>query len=271
MGSRKKRSSRKSPEPPKTTAQSTIKASLPSIMKVYSERKTKKARRRAQRGTEFPDEPHRDPIAEEAEKFVQSFVAGKDPVDHVTTNVGAENDEGSTEYKLTLFEPDAERVKHLTTQMNYRLGEGGGQMVYRIGVEDNGNPLGISDEHLLGSFSMWKSSGNRDVVQDGACSQRRAHFGQDSLRHLRQNRRGHRPPPAPGKTEARHAHHPSRRLQRREKHPRAALPLISLDGSPGRRRKRQRRWSRPHTRGEAQTRDFLGIYVIDKPAGECED
>ena len=40
------------------------------------------------------------------------------------------------------------RIEELTTQMKFRLEEGNGECYYEIGVEDNGNPLGISKEEL---------------------------------------------------------------------------------------------------------------------------
>lgn len=38
--------------------------------------------------------------------------------------------------------------------MKFRLDEGGGQAFYRIGVEDNGNPLGLSNEEMKESLAM---------------------------------------------------------------------------------------------------------------------
>jgi GTPase len=67
--------------------------------------------------------------------------------------VGKENYYGKIEYKLTIMDKAKERLNHLTTQLNFRLNEGKGQAIYRIGVEDNGNPIGITDEHLVGSLS----------------------------------------------------------------------------------------------------------------------
>lgn len=48
------------------------------------------------------------------------------------------------EYKLKLDNPTLNRVDHLTTQMRYRLNEGYGRAIYRIGVEDNGVVSGIT-------------------------------------------------------------------------------------------------------------------------------
>ena len=47
-----------------------------------------------------------------------------------------------------------QRIQELTTQMKFRLGEGCGECYYEIGVEDNGNTLGISKEELEISLSV---------------------------------------------------------------------------------------------------------------------
>ena len=59
-----------------------------------------------------------------------------------------EYDNGNVEYKLKLCDVNYDRIVELTTQMNKRLGEGNGECYYFIGVEDNGNNLGISKEEL---------------------------------------------------------------------------------------------------------------------------
>lgn len=52
------------------------------------------------------------------------------------------------EYKLHLVEPSEARVEHLTTQMKWRVEEGGGEATYRLGVTDNGEILGLDPESL---------------------------------------------------------------------------------------------------------------------------
>lgn len=49
--------------------------------------------------------------------------------------------------------PTDERLEHLTSQLKWRLREGGGEALYEIGVEDDGTPLGLSDEDLV--LSLW--------------------------------------------------------------------------------------------------------------------
>ena len=65
-----------------------------------------------------------------------------------------EYDYGNVEYKLKLCDVNLERIVQLTSQMNCRLGEGNGECYYIIGVEDNGNALGISKEELEISLSV---------------------------------------------------------------------------------------------------------------------
>jgi len=56
-----------------------------------------------------------------------------------------ENDtSGNVEYKLKLVDPTPDRIEHLTTQMKWRLGQGGGEMFYEIGVDDSGVPRGMT-------------------------------------------------------------------------------------------------------------------------------
>ncbi len=65
-----------------------------------------------------------------------------------------EFDYGNVEYKLKLCDVNVQRIQQLTTQMKFRLGEGCGECYYEIGVEDNGNTLGISKEELEISLSV---------------------------------------------------------------------------------------------------------------------
>ena len=54
--------------------------------------------------SEFPAEPVRDPLEEEACNTVQKMMMGKNIEEHLTENVGKEEYYGNIEYKLTLFE-----------------------------------------------------------------------------------------------------------------------------------------------------------------------
>ena len=64
---------------------------------------------------------------------------------------------GNLEYKLKLVHTSNDRIEGLTTQMKFRLQEGHGECYYMIGVEDNGNPLGLSEEELKKSLETLKT------------------------------------------------------------------------------------------------------------------
>ena len=68
-------------------------------------------------------------------------------------HLGQEQEDGAIEYKWKLIRPQPDRMQHLITQMRYRLGEGSGECVYEIGVEDSGDPRGLSEEELIESVS----------------------------------------------------------------------------------------------------------------------
>ena len=65
-----------------------------------------------------------------------------------------ENDEGNIEYKWKLCDVTKLRFEELKTGMNFRLHEGYGECYYEIGVEDNGNDLGITEEELVQTVSL---------------------------------------------------------------------------------------------------------------------
>lgn len=73
-------------------------------------------------------------------------------VDEEALSLGQEDDEGSVEYKRKLVDPTPERKKHLTTQMKFRLNEGEGECMYQIGFDDDGDPIGISEEWMKKSL-----------------------------------------------------------------------------------------------------------------------
>ena len=65
-----------------------------------------------------------------------------------------EYDYGNVEYKLKLCDVNVQRIQELTSQMSFRLREGNGECYYEVGVEDNGNALGISKQELEISLSV---------------------------------------------------------------------------------------------------------------------
>uniref|UniRef100_A0A0X3PTC4 GTP-binding protein 2 n=1 Tax=Schistocephalus solidus TaxID=70667 RepID=A0A0X3PTC4_SCHSO len=64
-----------------------------------------------------------------------------------------EVEEGNIEYKLKLVNPSENRFEHLVTQMKWRLNEGGGQAIYRLGVDDNGAVSGLTVTEMSASLS----------------------------------------------------------------------------------------------------------------------
>ncbi|TMW65521.1 hypothetical protein Poli38472_008163 [Pythium oligandrum] len=69
-----------------------------------------------------------------------------------STDLPQEVEEGNVEYKLQLLDPAPDRVKHLTTQLHWRLNEGKGEAFYEIGVRDNGEAIGIPLPSMIKSM-----------------------------------------------------------------------------------------------------------------------
>ena len=63
---------------------------------------------------------------------------------------------GNTEYKLQLINLSEKRIEELRTQMRYRMNEGSGEAVYKIGVKDDGKMIGISVEKMEESIENLK-------------------------------------------------------------------------------------------------------------------
>jgi elongation factor 1-alpha len=61
-----------------------------------------------------------------------------------------ELDTGNVEYKLTLTNllSNQQKLDSLATQMHFRLGEGGGEAIYLIGVDDDGRLIGLDKTEL---------------------------------------------------------------------------------------------------------------------------
>ncbi|VDD82793.1 unnamed protein product [Mesocestoides corti] len=72
---------------------------------------------------------------------------------NLPSNFPPEPEEGNIEYKLKLINPTPDRVEHLMTQMKWRLNEGGGQAIYRLGVDDKGVVTGLTASELSASLS----------------------------------------------------------------------------------------------------------------------
>jgi len=67
-----------------------------------------------------------------------------------------EKEEGNREYKFKLTGLSDEQRNHRATQLHWRLNEGNDTAVYLIGVEDDGNQLGISEDDLKESLRNLK-------------------------------------------------------------------------------------------------------------------
>jgi len=63
-------------------------------------------------------------------------------------DLGRESEDGSVEYKLKLVGLDGERLENLATQMKYRIMEGGGEAIYELGVTNDGQLIGLTEEEL---------------------------------------------------------------------------------------------------------------------------
>lgn len=63
-----------------------------------------------------------------------------------------EIEEGNVEYKLKMNPQDSYRLEQLATQMQWRIEEGDGHAIYRLGVRNNGMKQGIGGKELEKSF-----------------------------------------------------------------------------------------------------------------------
>ncbi|CEF61743.1 GTP-binding protein 2 [Strongyloides ratti] len=67
-----------------------------------------------------------------------------------------EEEYGNIEYKTRLTNISESRVKHLITQMKWRLEEGNGKAIYEIGVADDGVITGLNDFEMETSLQTMK-------------------------------------------------------------------------------------------------------------------
>mmetsp|Transcript_25713 Transcript_25713/g.28040 ORF Transcript_25713/g.28040 Transcript_25713/m.28040 type:complete len:740 (+) Transcript_25713:101-2320(+) len=66
------------------------------------------------------------------------------PAQHLAKEV----EEGNHEYKFKLSNLTDVQLNHRITQLQWRLNEGNNEAIYHIGVEDDGNALGLSDSDM---------------------------------------------------------------------------------------------------------------------------
>lgn len=67
-----------------------------------------------------------------------------------------ENDVGNEEYKWKLVDLTEQQLNHRVTQLQYRLTEGNGEAIYRIGYLDNGEAKGINEEEMNESIATMR-------------------------------------------------------------------------------------------------------------------
>ncbi|KII85545.1 hypothetical protein PLICRDRAFT_126321 [Plicaturopsis crispa FD-325 SS-3] len=79
-----------------------------------------------------------------------------------------EAEEGNVEYKLQLLSPTPDRFARLTTQLKWRLLEGGGYALYELGVADSGDLVGLTQDDMSRTLDtlgcMARELGARVVV-----------------------------------------------------------------------------------------------------------
>lgn len=79
----------------------------------------------------------------------ESLILSPEAAASGATKLAAESDRvGHIEYKLKLNSTGVDRFEKLTTQLNWRLTEGGGEAMYEIGVMDDGTLVGISRQDM---------------------------------------------------------------------------------------------------------------------------
>lgn len=76
---------------------------------------------------------------------------GQAPKSGSFDSLPAEDDFGSSEYKLKLCDLDAEKLQKRATQMRFRVNEGAGEAFYYLGVADDGSPAGLNDAEFAES------------------------------------------------------------------------------------------------------------------------
>lgn len=95
-------------------------------------------------------------VQEKLEDFIEEQYKGFQPelLDSKSNILyySKEDDEGNIEYKLQLINPTEDRIQHLVNQMKNRIGDGNGEAIYMIGVQDNGTPQGLNRDDMFQSL-----------------------------------------------------------------------------------------------------------------------
>eukprot|EP01132_Coremiostelium_polycephalum_P001186 gene1186-1499_t len=98
---------------------------------------------------------------------------------NIVENLKPEVEYGNIEYKLKLVNPTEDRIEHLISQLKWRLGEGMGEAIYELGVEDDGTLTGLSEEDLNASLETLKTMASRlnadlTVIRERDCPKGKA-------------------------------------------------------------------------------------------------
>jgi GTPase len=100
-------------------------------------------------------------------------MADVNAIDTLVQPFPKEVEEGNVEYKLQLIDTLPERIQQLASQLKWRLSEGGGEAIYRIGVADDGTPQGLNQKDMEASLTTLKQ-----VAQLANASLCKTRFGQ---------------------------------------------------------------------------------------------
>jgi len=88
---------------------------------------------------------------------------------------------------------DRRTLEHLATQMRYRLNEGGGEAFYEIGVSDDGEPIGLTDEELETSLRILEKAASLIGAKCRLLRVGRGRIGKIAEVHIRVSREGRLP------------------------------------------------------------------------------
>ena len=86
----------------------------------------------------------------EKPKLVRACKLDESKVKHIEP----EKDDGNIEYKLKLVENTQHRIDQWTSQMRFRMDEGGGECIYNLGVSDSGGLIGLTENEYDHSMEI---------------------------------------------------------------------------------------------------------------------
>jgi len=142
----------KSAERKQTQSNSKYSYDSPTILSMSSERLPSLAQRNLRNvATQKEQERQKQNVFSLHCQTTEAFENGKVSSqlnENIAKQMPKEVEEGNIEYKLKLVNPSEERFVHLVSQLKWRLSEGIGEAIYEIGVDDDGTPIGLSEEEL---------------------------------------------------------------------------------------------------------------------------